>query len=343
MPGDPALDALFLPFDEGLLPAPDGGAFLGARDGVALRRWVRAGLTCEQQMRPAAAALEQAGFDRADGELAPPARFPWVLVLPSRQRDESRAQLARAVGLAAGGGRVVCAAPNNAGARSMQDDLAAIAGPVTVQSKHKCRIVWSGPLGAPVDPDRCEAWRRADAEQPILDGSVLSRPGLFAWDRIDPASALLVQHLPAGLAGRAADLGAGWGYLSMQLLERAPRITSLAAFEAQGRALPALRHNLAPFASRVAIETHWHDVTAGIPGPFDVIVSNPPFHGDDRVDRPELGQRFIEVAAAALARGGRFVMVANRHLPYEAVLQKAFGSMRVLADARGFKVFEGVK
>lgn len=343
MTGDPALDALFLPFDDDLLPAPDGGAFIGARDGVALRRWARAGLTCEQEMRPAASALEDAGFVRAEGELAPPDRFPWVLVLPSRQRDQSRAQLARAVQLAAGGGRVVCAAPNNAGARSMQDDLAAIAGPVTVQSKHKCRIVWTGPLEAPADPALCAAWARADAVQPILDGSVVSRPGLFAWDRVDPASALLVEHLPTALAGRAADLGAGWGYLSMQLLERSPRITALTAFEAQGRALPALRQNLARFESRVAIETHWHDVTTGIPGQYDVIVSNPPFHGDDRVDRPELGQRFIEVAAAALPRGGRFYMVANRHLPYEAVLEKAFSSMRLLVDARGFKVFEGMK
>ncbi len=42
----------------------------------------------------------------------------------------------------------------------------------------------------------------------------LSRPGVFAWDRIDPASALLAEHLPADLAGRAADLGAGYGFVA---------------------------------------------------------------------------------------------------------------------------------
>ena len=56
MHADPALDALFLPFDDGLLPPPAGGAFLGARAGVALQRWSSAGLACEQDYRPVALA-----------------------------------------------------------------------------------------------------------------------------------------------------------------------------------------------------------------------------------------------------------------------------------------------
>ena len=343
MHGDPALDALFLPFDDGLLPAPDGGAFLGARDGVALRRWSRTGLVCEQDFRPVAQALDAGGFKLAPDELQPPARFPVVLVLPARQRDQSRAQLARAVQLAAGGGRVVCAAPNAAGARSMQDDLESLAGEVGVLSKHKCRVAWTGALEGPADPALCAAWAGGDRLQPILDGRFVSRPGLFAWDRVDPASALLSAHLPDGLAGTAADLGAGWGYLAHELLSRAPGITALDAFEAQARALPALERNLAAFAARVQLGLHWHDVTTGVLGTYDVVVSNPPFHADDRADRPELGRRFIEVAAAALRPGGRFFMVANRHLPYEATLAGTFGQVRVLADAKGFKAFEGVR
>ena len=70
--------------------------------------------------------------------------------------------------------------------------------------------------------------------------------------------------------------------------------------EAQARALPVLRANLAGFAPRVDLRLHWHDVTGGVEGGVDVVVSNPPVHADDRVDRPELGRRFIEVAAAAL-------------------------------------------
>ena len=44
---------------------------------------------------------------------------------------------------------------------------------------------------------------------------------------------------------------------------------------------------------------------------------NPPFHTRPRAD-PALGQAMIRKAAAALRRGGRLFMVANRQLPYEA-------------------------
>ena len=39
-----------------------------------------------------------------------------------------------------------------------------------------------------------------------------SQPGVFAWDRIDPGSALLAEHLPA-MKGEGVDLGAGSGEL----------------------------------------------------------------------------------------------------------------------------------
>lgn len=338
MHADPALDALFLPFDDGLLPPPSGGAFLGARPGAALLRWAHAGLVCEQDYRPAAAALERQGAVVADGEILPPRTFPTVLVLPPRQREQSRALLARAVRLAGEDGRVVACAPNNAGARSMQDDLAALAGDVAVLSKHKCRVAWTSP-GTRVDAV-VDDWLALDAPRPILSGDVLSRPGLFAWDRVDAASALLADHLPRDLAGRAADLGAGWGYLSIELLARNPGIVALDAYEAQRRAIPLLARNLGRFAPRVAVDVRWADVAAGIDDRYDVVVSNPPFHADDRADRPDLGRRFIEVAAQALKVGGRFFMVANRHLPYEGTLGATFRDVRVLADANGFKAFE---
>ena len=69
---------------------------------------------------------------------------------------------------------------------------------------------------------------------------------------------------------------------------------------------------------RIAIEYHWHDVTAGLPETYDVIVTNPPFHTANGADNPGLGRRFIAAAAQALNPGGRLCLVANRHLPYEA-------------------------
>lgn len=340
--GDDALETLFLPFIDGTLAWPsDGALFLRARDGWPLHQRAWPGLRCEQSFRPAADALERSGLSLAEEDET--SRVPLVLVLPPRQRDESRALFARAIARCAPGGRVVASVPNNEGAKSAEADLARIAGPVGNLSKNKCRVFWTAPLEGPADADLAAQWARADAPRPIADGRFVSRPGVFAWDRIDAASRLLADHLPHDLAGHAADLGAGYGYLTTELLARCPGIRAVDLYEAERRALDLARVNLAPFAERVALQFHWHDVTRGIDGRFDVIVCNPPFHAQGRGDRPDIGRRFIAVAAQALKPGGRLWLVANRHLPYEAELDAHFGNVRTVAQEGGFKIVDATK
>lgn len=336
---DPALDTLFLPLDSGALawPAPGETLFLRARAGVALNAARVHRPVCEQGFKPWADVLAKEGFAVSD---ANGGQFPLVLLLPTRQREESRALLARAVSQARRGGVVLACASNKEGGRSLQDDLERLAGPVHVLSKNHCRAVWTAPLGEAVDRALLQEWLALDAPRPILEGRFRSRPGLFAWDRIDAASALLAANLPADLAGHGADLGAGWGYLSSEVLARCPGVTALDLFEAEARALALARENLA--GARLSPGFHWHDVTAGLPGRYDFIVSNPPFH-QGRADQPELGRAFIAAAGAALRPGGRLWLVANRHLAYEQALAEGFSSVRKVADADGFKVIEAVK
>lgn len=347
-PQDAPLETLFLPFAQGALRWPDGKVlFLRARDGWPLRQHAQpAQLICEQGYRPFAEALEQAGWqvraeDAADHDDA--GGYAVVLVLPPRQREEARALLARALTLAAPGGVVVACQANNEGARSGEDDLQQLAGLGGKLTKHHCRVYWTAPLHGVHDAALLQRWATLDAPRPILDGRFHSRPGVFAWDRIDPASALLAEHLPADLSGAGADLGAGYGYLSAELLARCPGIAALDLFEADARALALARRNLAQAASTVALGYHWHDVTAGLPAQYDFIVSNPPFHAPGRMERPDIGRRFIAVAAQALKPGGRLWLVANRHLPYEAVLDASFGQTEVVATRDGFKLILAVR
>ena len=333
-----------LPFAQGQLAWPTGPiAFLRARDGAALRQFPLSQLVCEQSFRPDAELLEHAGLNVVADAVADAARHALVLVLPPRQREEARALLARAVRLASPGGIVVAAMTNNEGAKSGEADLKQLAGLAGTLTKFHCRTFWTRPLDDGIDTALLEKWTSLDAPRRIESGRFLSRPGVFAWNRIDPASALLVEHLPSDIAGHGADLGAGYGYLSSELLARCAGITALDLYEAEARALELARTNLAASTSSATREFLWHDVTRGLPTRYDFIVSNPPFHTQSRADRPDIGQRFISVAAEALKPGGRLWLVANRHLPYEQTLNERFGDVRVAGERDGFKVIAAVK
>jgi 16S rRNA (guanine1207-N2)-methyltransferase len=338
----PALDALMLPFADGRLdwPADDRVLFLRARDGAALRAVLRPGWVCVQGFKPLHDALPTGLMRQAEPPTAE--RFDVILLLPPRQRAESRAWLARALDGVAPGGVLVVAQSNSEGARTLQDDLARLCGPVQCESRHKCRVIWTRSNPAVIDIALHADWRALDAPRRIAAG-YLSRPGLFSWDRVDAGSALLAAHLPADLAGRVADLGAGYGYLSCELLRRCPRVEALDLYEAEAGALPLAQANveavMAETGRRPALATHWQDVTAGLGQRYHAIVSNPPFHLD-RGDRPDLGLAFIRAAADALHPDGRLLLVANRHLPYEAMLGARFGEWRVRAEGQGYKVIE---
>ena len=227
------------------------------------------------------------------------------------------------------------------GPKSAQADFARIAGPLEVRSKHKCRVFWTRPGVSRRSRARAQ-WRALDAPRAIGDGRFLSRPGVFAWDRVDPASKLL-PNLPAGLSRTRRRSRRGYGISLPNCCSAArasPRSTPTRPRRARARSCAR-----EPGTVRIACRDRipWHDVTAGLPGRYDAIVTNPPFHAQARVGRPDIGRAFIAAAAQALEPGGRLWLVANRHLPYESVLDARFGQVRIVAQREGFKVVEAVK
>lgn len=342
MADDPALKTLMLPFETGVLAWPVSGQvlFLKARAMPIVRGLSKHQLICEQSFKPFADGLARTGM-KSTPEVAGE-DFAGVLLLVPRQREEARAVMARAVACAASGGFVAASMLNTEGARTGEADLAKLVGDVHSLSKNKCRVFWATVDERAKRSPLVASWAQLDTPRLIAGSGLLSRPGLFAWDRIDLGSRLLAEHLPTDLAGRGADLGAGVGYLSVQALARCPGIVALDSYEAEARALELARSNLSAEAERLPLGFFWHDVTVGVPQRYDFIVSNPPFH-QGRADRPDLGRAFIAAAAAALVPGGRLCLVANRHLPYEGILAENFATVRTVVEAHGFKVLEAVK
>jgi len=265
-----------------------------------------------------------------DTVTAPEGRFVLAVVFLPRSKAEAHGLIARALDVT-GGGPVVIDGQKTDGVESVLKDLRRAGAEVgtTFAKAHGKLFVMRGT--AP------EGWDVAAHEKTLPDGFV-TVPGVFSADRVDPASALLASKLPARLAGRVADLGAGWGYLAASVLGH-PGVTECHLIEAEHAALDCARRNVTDARARF----HWADVASFVPDePFDVIVTNPPFHTRRAAD-PSLGQAFIASAARMLTPGGSVWLVANRHLPYEAALKDAFKEVSEAFGDASFKVFHAAK
>lgn len=334
---NPALASLWQPFLTGAIAWRERYLFLRARSGSLPDAITVEQIDCQQSFKPFVEELERAGWPiiQNTGKT-----YPIVLVLPPPQRDETRALFAEALQRASDDGLVVVSMQNSAGAKSGENDLKQLAPNLQSISKNKCRVFWVKKKN--INEALSQAWLKLDAPRMVEATGFVSRPGVFAWDRIDAASLLLTEHLPKDLAGHGADLGAGLGYLTHMVLKHCENVIAMDVYEAEARALECARCNLSSSSPNIQLNYYWHDVVQGLHGTYDFVISNPPFH-QGRTEVQTLGQAFIESAAKSLKPDGRFYMVANRHLPYEATLQKHFSRVTVLANKEGYKVFEASK
>jgi 16S rRNA (guanine1207-N2)-methyltransferase len=345
---NPATEVLFFPFDSEALAWPNGDArvlFLNAQILPGLQRFSAENVYPIHQMMDGFERLSSFKH-RAPIMDASHTLMDLALLLPDRQRVRTRAQMAMALHALKPGGMLIVALANDWGARSIEADLSALCGSVSTLSKNKCRIFWAN--SSTLQTELISEWLAAEQPQQLDDANLnlWTRPGVFSWGAIDRGTRVLIKHLPTDLAGRCADLGAGIGALGVSAIARNPEISTWDSYEACFQSITLCERNLAAIKLRKGrtLERlcHWFDVRKPLQKEFDVILTNPPFH-QGRADEPELGQQFIETAALALRPGGRLLMVANQHLPYEGILKQRFKTGFHLAYEDGFKVIEAIK
>ncbi len=261
--------------------------------------------------------------------VAPEGAYAAALVFLPRAKAEARDLIARAAEMT-GGGPVIVDGQKTDGVDSILKDCrraGAHVGEVYSKAHGKVFSLTGG---------RFSVWRAPDRRK--IAGGFVTAAGVFSADAPDRGSQALAAALPAVLKGRVCDLGAGWGFLSAQVLQR-DTVGECHLVEAEHAALACARDNVADARARF----HWADATtfddaAG----FDHVVSNPPFH-QGRAAQADLGRGFIAAAARLLARHGTLWLVANRHLPYEKDLSAAFAEVREVAGDASFKVFRARK
>jgi 16S rRNA (guanine1207-N2)-methyltransferase len=244
---------------------------------------------------------------------------------------ERRSVLAHALRVLEVGGSLCAFAANDKGGQRIAEELSAFGCPVATRHKSRHQIISTV---RPAELIGLEEAIAAGAARLIGDLGLWSQPGLFNWDRIDPGSQLLLNHLPV-LSGRGADLGCGIGVLSRAVLASSP-LAHIVLIDIDHRAIAMAQRNLP--ADRTA--SLWADVRDArhLPIGLDFVICNPPFHDGGEEDRA-LGQAFIQRAAGMLKPGGTLWLTANRHLPYETTLTSLFAAVDLKAQANGFKIY----
>jgi len=263
----------------------------------------------------------------------PDESFTAVTVRAPAGAVERRFVLAQALRVLTPGGRMTAFAPKDRGGLRLKKELEALGCEVGESARRHNRICLIVRPAAIKGLDEAVA---AGAPRQISENGLWTQPGVFSWDRLDAGTNALLQVLPE-FSGAGADFGGGIGLLALNVLA-APKVTKLTLVELDRRALDVSRRNITdPRADFV-----WGDVRQTELKDLDFIVSNPPFHEGGGEDKT-LGQAFIASAAGALRKSGVLWMVANRHLPYEAILGESFSKVRLVAEGGGYKVFEARK
>jgi 16S rRNA (guanine1207-N2)-methyltransferase len=332
---DDASRTLFHPFETEALPLPPAGArllFLGAHPEFRAPKGFAATPACVQGFRPAFLALKRRGLavtPRVEGE-----NFDGALILCDRHRGRNELWIAEAIERTRSDGLLVVAGGKQDGIDSLRKRIGALLPIEGHLSKHHGVAFWSRRTA---QAGAAAAQLRAVNPPVLVESRFKTAPGMFSYDRVDAGSRLLVEHLPEGISGAVADFGAGWGFLSATLAQRFPAITSVDLYEADFESLEAAKANLGD----VRASFFWHDLLSEpADARYNWIVMNPPFHQGRAAD-PGIGEKLIRAAAAALVKGGRLSLVANRQLPYEVVLGAVFAEVKEICRDGAFKVLMG--
>jgi release factor glutamine methyltransferase len=135
----------------------------------------------------------------------------------------------------------------------------------------------------------------------------------------------VLQRTASRAGMRVVDIGTGSGCLAITIAAERPDV-DVTATEVSEAALKLARSNAARFGVDARIDWRIGDLLAGAPGPFDMIVSNPPYVPER--DRPSLEPEVRDYEPeAALFAGEDGLDVIRRLVPAAALALAPGGSL----------------
>ena len=170
--------------------------------------------------------------------------------------------------------------------------------------------------------------------------AVISKPGLFGWDKQDQGSALLIECAEQFLQQcerqpqSLLDLGCGYGYLSLSSY-RWSQIETRWATDNNAAAVKCMQVNAQAHCLDVTVSAD--DCGQRIGDQFDLILCNPPFHQGFSVDS-SLTDKFLHNSHKRLNPHGTALFVVSQFIGLEEKAAGIFCQVTQLKSDGQFKV-----
>jgi 16S rRNA (guanine1207-N2)-methyltransferase len=262
--------------------------------------------------------------------------YSWIILNLPRQKALLRMLLDYAASLLADGGVLWLAGENKAGIKSAEKILKTCFTRVSKLDNARHCTLYEATL--PLSNHIFDAGNYQEKWMLGCGGNdikVASYPGVFAHGRLDGGTALLLGQLTElGCSGEILDFGCGAGVIGACIATQKEDVnvtfldTSALALKSCEDTLAANQLNGCLLAS---------DGLSEVKQTYDMIISNPPIHAGVKTNN-RMSVRLLESVHKHLRPGGRLILVANRHLPYERGLSDGFHQVSELVKNKHFKV-----
>lgn len=282
-------------------------------------------------LRDAGADVEFAAFPREEEK-----EYDWVIINLPRQKALLNMLLDCAADLLAKDGVVWLAGENKAGIKSADKRLKSYFGQIRkLDNARHCSLFEAGVRLNENIFDASNYRGQWDLNCNKTGMTVISYPGVFAHGRLDNGTALLLHALATmELKGDVLDFACGAGIIGacIAIHHADSKITLL---DTSALALKACTETLD--VNKVEGQVLASNGLSEVSDIYDVVISNPPIHAGARTDT-QLGLRLLESVHEHIRPGGKLILVANIHLPYENWLSARFKRFSELAANANYKV-----
>ena len=169
--------------------------------------------------------------------------------------------------------------------------------------------------------------------------TMLSKPGIFSWKKIDQGSTFLIDTLikhKIDLRDHSVlDLGCGYGYLAIFASLQGARWVTATDNNITATMLCKKNFEL----HKVRGEVLAMDCGEYLKKEYQIILCNPPFHKGKNIETT-LSERFITTAARLLCQHGKAYFVVNSFIPLERIAEPYFRRIILLEKNPQYKIVQ---